>query len=121
MHVYVSDTSDRLSSLFGSPVRNIAPLAGKSGVSDVTDTFSGVFKLLAMLCMRARMFDTSDWLSSLSRSHLCGSAPLAGKSSIIDVFCRSIRIVPNMMDVCMCSLHACMGLKSVRFATLHSQ
>ena len=77
MHVYVSDTSDRLSSLFGSPVRNIAPLAGKSGVSDVTDTFSGVFKLLAMLCMRARMFDTSDWLCSLSRSHLRGSAPLA--------------------------------------------
>ena len=70
MRVHVSDTSDQLSSLFGSPMRSIAPLAGKSGVSDVTDTFLGVFEWLATLCVCARMFNASDWLYSLSRSPL---------------------------------------------------
>ena len=61
-------------------------LAGKSGVFDVTDTFAGVFKSLATLCMRACM--SNGFVSSLghSRSPMRSFVPLAGKFGIADTF-----------------------------------
>ena len=51
--VHTSDVSEWLLSHSGSPVRGYAPPAGKFGATDVTDTFSGVFELVVMLCVRA--------------------------------------------------------------------
>ena len=55
MRVHTSDGSLEVSSLFGSPTRGSAPVAGKARVFDVTDVFAGVFEALATLCMHVRV------------------------------------------------------------------
>ena len=49
VHVHASDASVGLSSLFGSPTRGSAHLVGKSRITDVSDTFTGLFELPASL------------------------------------------------------------------------
>ena len=59
------------------------PLVGECGI---TDAFSGVFKLLTILCdVRACVFDTSIWSLRLSGS-MHDATPQAGNSAITDTF-----------------------------------
>lgn len=51
-------------------MRSSAPLAGAFGATDVTDTFAGVFELLAMLCMRECVSDASISSLGISGPHV---------------------------------------------------
>ena len=83
VHVHVYNASVELSSLFGSPTRGSAPVAGKSGFFYVTDVFAGVFESLATFCARVRhirLILEPFWLPH------AWFAPLAGKSRVADTF-----------------------------------
>ena len=108
VRVHASDASVGLSSLFGSPTRGSAHLVSKSRITDVSDTFAGLFELPASLCVSG----TSVSSLGLSGSPMHGTAPLTGKSGLSNAFAGVLEPSP-MLCACM---HAWAALKPIRFA-----
>ena len=62
-----------------------SPVAGKSRVFDITDTFAGVFETLATLCMHVHVQHVCLILG-LSGSPMCGYCTVGRSSCVADVF-----------------------------------